>query len=89
MMTRRQERSLNVETFGSSASYYRRGGYRGRGGNRGRGGRGRGRGGYRGRGSYNRSGGSNRGWVDYEFDYKAAGIESRDPKPTCKYSFRS
>ena len=80
-MTRRQERALNIETFGSQAGYYRRGGYRGRGGNRGRG-RGRGRGGnYRGRGNYR--GNSNRNWVDYDFDYEAAGIKSRNPpKPT-------
>lgn len=69
---------MNIETFGSTAGYYRRGGYRGRGGNRGRG-RGRGRGNFRGRGGYNRGNGSNRSWVDYDFDYEAAGIKSRNP----------
>ena len=78
VISRRQERALNIETFGSTAGYYRRGGYRGRGGNRGRG-RGRGRGNFRGRGSYNRGNSSNRNWVDYDFDYEAAGIKSRNP----------
>lgn len=87
-ISRRQERALNIETFGSNAGYYRRGGYRGRGGSRGRG-RGRGRGGAgggissnRGRGSYSRGNSSSRSWVDYDFDYEAAGIKSRNPPKT-------
>lgn len=84
VITRRQERALNVETFGSTAGYYRhRGGYRGRGGQgRGRG-RGRGRGNHRGRGNFHR-GNSNRSWVDYEFDYEAAGIKSQNQQPKAK-----
>lgn len=77
----REERKLNVETFGTSD--LRRGYGRGFRGNRGynnyRGGRGRGGGGYRGRGGYQgyapRGGGGgggyrprNQGWVDYEYD---------------------
>ncbi|OWF50861.1 protein LSM14 homolog B-A-like isoform X2 [Mizuhopecten yessoensis] len=81
----REERKLNVETFGVS-DYPRRNFRGGRGyGNRGyRGGRGfyRGppRGGPRGGGRWNngpqRGGGRNRnqGWVDYNYDYEAAGI---------------
>jgi len=75
VMTRRQEQALNAETFGNSASHFRPG-YRGRGRGRGRW-RGQGRGGfYRGRGNY-RGNNSNRRWVDYEFDYEAAGIKNR------------
>lgn len=73
IMTRRQEQALNAETFGSSAAHYRPG-YRGRGRGRGRW-RGQGRGFYRGRGNFR--GNSNRRWVDYEFDYEAAGIKSK------------
>jgi len=73
VMTRRQEQALNAETFGSSAAHYRPG-YRGRGRGRGRW-RGQGRGFYRGRGNFR--GSSNRRWVDYEFDYEAAGIKSK------------
>jgi protein LSM14 len=69
IMTRRQEQALNTETFGSSAAHYRPA-YRGRGRGRGRW-RG-GRGFHRGRGNFR--GNSNRRWVDYEFDYEAAGI---------------
>jgi len=84
VITRRQERALNVETFGSTAGYYRhRGGYRGRGQGRGRGRGGRGRGNNRGRGNYHR-GNSNRSWVDYEFDYEAAGIKSQNQQPKAK-----
>ncbi|XP_052818980.1 protein LSM14 homolog A-like isoform X2 [Mya arenaria] len=76
----KEERKLNVETFGTSDP---RRGFRGRGGFRGnRGGynnyngyRGRGRGstgGYRGRGGYGGRGGNrrNQGWVDYEYHYE-------------------
>lgn len=78
----KEERKLNVETFGTTDS---RRGFRGRGGYRGnRGfnnyngyrGRGRGGGGYRGRGGYggNRGGGGgnrrSQGWVDYEYNYE-------------------
>lgn len=81
VMTRRQEQALNTETFGSSATHYRPP-YRGRGRGRGRwrGGRGfhRGRGNFRGN-----QGNNNRRWVDYEFDYEAAGIKNKSqPKAT-------
>lgn len=96
----REERKINAETFGISSAY-RRGGYRGRGGrgfgnNRGyRGGGGRGRGGNRGW-SYganrNHSGGSrgrrNQGWVDYEYNYEAAGLDKKPPsKPSTAPSY--
>eukprot|EP00794_Sanderia_malayensis_P019258 gene19258-21186_t len=70
MQSKRKERSLNAETFGIVPRNYRGRPYRGRGG----------RGGYRGRG-YTRGsrgrrpqGGENRAWVDYEFDFEAAGL---------------
>ena len=69
-LSRRKERALNVETFGVSTRNFRGRPYRGRGG-RGSRGRGYGRGGQNAR----RGGrGGNRTWVDYEFDYEAAGI---------------
>ncbi len=58
---------MNVETFGLIPRHYRGRPYRGRG----RGGRGRGYGrGHRGR----RGQGESRAWVDYEFDFEAAGL---------------
>ena len=78
-LTRRQERSLNVDTFGPVANSYRSGFYR-RGRGRGRGqfrGQGRGRGYSRGRGGF-RGGQNSRTWVDYDFDYEAAGIRNRN-----------
>ncbi|XP_060595713.1 protein LSM14 homolog A-like isoform X2 [Ruditapes philippinarum] len=85
----KEERKLNVETFGTSDP---RRGFRGRGGFRGNRGynnyngyRGRGRGGgggYRGRGGYNGGRGGNSGarrsqaWVDYEYHYD----DSRRPQ---------
>ncbi|XP_078687858.1 protein LSM14 homolog B-B-like isoform X3 [Branchiostoma floridae x Branchiostoma belcheri] len=82
-MSWQEERSLNHETFGVTSRNYRRG-YRSRGGYRGGWrGRGRGRGGGGGGGGGNRGGGrsygnrnrNSQGWVDYEFDYEAAGIK--------------
>ncbi|XP_035678739.1 protein LSM14 homolog B-like isoform X1 [Branchiostoma floridae] len=80
-MSWQEERSLNHETFGVTSRNYRRG-YRSRGGYRG-GWRGRGRGRGGGGGGGNRGGGrsygnrnrNSQGWVDYEFDYEAAGIK--------------
>ncbi|XP_061162612.1 protein LSM14 homolog B-like isoform X4 [Saccostrea echinata] len=99
----REERKLNVETFGMSDNPRRNFRGRGRGyyggfrGNRGGGGGFR-NDGYRSdnyRGNYNRGfrggyrppsgrggsggggGGRNQGWVDYDYDYEAAGIERR------------
>lgn len=75
-MTKRKERSMNVETFGMVPWNYRGRGrpYRGRGGrgqHRGRGyGHGQNHNSRRGGGR----GGENRAWVDYEFDFEAAGI---------------
>ena len=69
--SRRKERALNVETFGVMSRNYRGRPYRGRGGR----GRGRGRGFGRGGQQSRRGGrGGNRTWVDYEFDFEAAGI---------------
>lgn len=76
VMTRRQEKTLNCETFGRGAANFRPGYFRGRGRGRGRGGRGRGRGRGNYRGGYRNN--SNRNWVDYEFDYEAAGIRNRN-----------
>lgn len=93
----KEERKLNVETFGMSdrRNFGNRGfgGFRGynRGYNRGyysdRGSRGYSRGGFRG-GSRGRGGGGNsggfggnrnrsQGWVDYNYDYEAAGLDKR------------
>lgn len=87
----KEERKLNAETFGVSELNRRnfrggRGGYRGYRGYRGGGGSGyRGggyqRGGFRGGrpNSASRGGGQRRsqGWVDYQYDFEAAGIEKR------------
>lgn len=71
-LSRRQERNLNCDTFGTAALYRpRHNGWRGRGRGRGRGGRGRGRG----RGYYNNN--SNREWVDYKLDYDVAGLRKK------------
>ncbi|XP_078609388.1 protein LSM14 homolog B-like isoform X5 [Branchiostoma floridae x Branchiostoma japonicum] len=80
-MSWQEERSLNHETFGVTSRNYRRGyrsrggyrgGWRGRGRGRGGGGGGGNRGGSRSYGNRNRN---SQGWVDYEFDYEAAGIK--------------
>ncbi|XP_065064681.1 protein LSM14 homolog B-like [Rhopilema esculentum] len=67
--SKRKERALNVQTFGFVPHNYRGRPYRGRGG-RGSRGRGYGRGGQSGRTGR----GGNRTWVDYDFDFEAAGI---------------
>ncbi len=73
-MTKRRERSLNTETFGMIPRNYRGRPYRSRGGRGGRGGRGRGAG----PSQHNRRvQATNRAWVDYEFDFEAAGLRNR------------